>query len=250
MVWRFYLWSFVQIGERLIVGTHRRSIFEFLCCSEKKSRRKWSNDSCMCGYKVYECVTKYAGVMSVTEFAQKQRHQWTSKCAPWTWRIVSWSVTVLSGLLVVSLFPSVSSSCFILKSVSPCVSCLLLLPVVWCASPVSRCSPVSRLWLVLCIFKPCFEFSLGRFVCVFSCMCPCLFLACSLPVPVSCLSGSPRFVFVFVLRFGFSQPFLLCLLLFLFVFLCSILKTLFKFIPPASAASSLHLGPSSTNVTA
>ena len=33
-----------------------------------------SKDSCMCGYKVYECATKYAGVMSVTENAQKQHH--------------------------------------------------------------------------------------------------------------------------------------------------------------------------------
>ena len=33
-----------------------------------------SNQSCMCGCKVYECATKYAGVMSVTENAQKQRH--------------------------------------------------------------------------------------------------------------------------------------------------------------------------------
>ena len=36
--------------------------------------RMCSNDSCMYGYKVYECVTKYAGVMSVIDFAQKQRH--------------------------------------------------------------------------------------------------------------------------------------------------------------------------------
>ena len=36
--------------------------------------RRCSKVSCMCGYKVYECATKYAEVMSVTEFAQKQRH--------------------------------------------------------------------------------------------------------------------------------------------------------------------------------
>ena len=36
--------------------------------------RRCSNDSCMCGYKVYECATKYAGVISVMEFAQKQCH--------------------------------------------------------------------------------------------------------------------------------------------------------------------------------
>ena len=27
-----------------------------------------------CGYEVFDCATKYAGVISVTEFAQKQRH--------------------------------------------------------------------------------------------------------------------------------------------------------------------------------
>ena len=160
--------------------------------------------------------------------------------------ILSWSVTVLSGFLVVSLFPSVSSLCFILKSVPPGVSCLLLLPVVWCASPVSRCSPVSRLWLVLCIFKPCFEFSLGRFVCVFSCMCPCLFLACScvLSLRVSTVCFCVCFTFWIQPAFFAVPPFVpVC---FSFVVL---LKTLFKFIPPASAASSLHLGPSSQTVT-
>ena len=137
--------------------------------------------------------------------------------------ILSWSVTVLSGFLVVSLFPSVSSSCFILKSVPPGVSCLLLLPVVWCASPVSRCSPVSRLWLVLCIFKPCFEFSLGRFVCVFSCMC-----ACSLPVPCLFLCPvSPGLHGLFLcLFYVLDSASLFCCASFCscLFFLCSIIK--------------------------
>ena len=65
-----------------MIGTHRRNILEFSRCSAKTFsaemgvayRRRCSNDSCMCGYKVYGCATKYAGLMSVTEFAQKQHH--------------------------------------------------------------------------------------------------------------------------------------------------------------------------------
>ena len=36
--------------------------------------RRCSNDSCMCGYKIFGCAIKYTGVISVTDFAQKQRH--------------------------------------------------------------------------------------------------------------------------------------------------------------------------------
>ena len=67
-----------------MVGTCRRSILEFARCSEKKVQAEVGvaymrrcNDSCMYGYKGYECATKYAGVMSVTKNAQK----WSSKCA-------------------------------------------------------------------------------------------------------------------------------------------------------------------------
>ena len=36
--------------------------------------RMFSSIVCTRGYEVLECVTKYAGVISVTDFAQKQHH--------------------------------------------------------------------------------------------------------------------------------------------------------------------------------
>ena len=52
-------------------------MFEFLRCSEKKMEtevgvaymRSCSNLSCMYRYEVFECATKYVGVMSVKKIA-------------------------------------------------------------------------------------------------------------------------------------------------------------------------------------
>ena len=62
-------------SEKVTCTYFWRSMLEFLLCSEKDIQaevgvaymRSCSNQSCMYGYKVYECATKYAGVMSVME---------------------------------------------------------------------------------------------------------------------------------------------------------------------------------------